>query len=511
MEGMLGILFLSASLDQLKRMGGLPEALEEIGIFIPKACLMYALGYKSELSEEGLPNVEEADSLMKLAYEQPGRLQLPARPQIDDGQSATYTTNVLGCEVRLLAQANTFSISVAEAILGSIEAFFATSLNERILPYRQLARIILRPAFDLKNGMVVSEETEGVETHLVVLHPISAPEMTAENRMAGRDGLMKVIAMFILHIAMIADVEKYFEKIAGEERGFVRALVYSEASLAQENLFGNKPKVLIGDWEPKGEAKRYPLTRSVEWTEGVELKQMPLPDGDQQDDAPGEGEAEMRAQFMRSMQTSKHGQRKIVSLIDVPLWNRASWRGTMFYFNPGQVPYPVLALSFEDRAVATQIFKGLIYQLGEVDKDNRLRVTIIRGIRKDNPAAYRVVIGTNFDYAEARGRFVVMVARKNVMEPTTTENLDRFLALMESAPEYLLAPAHQNSEPSRAPIEFGLAIQKSELIVRNAWEIASGDLDAMGLSSEDDPTIPAGVENPPCRETLAFMKSRQRS
>src|SRR5208282_2218090 len=53
MEGMLGILFLSASLDQLKRMAVLPEALEQIGIFIPKACLMYALGYKKELSEEG--------------------------------------------------------------------------------------------------------------------------------------------------------------------------------------------------------------------------------------------------------------------------------------------------------------------------------------------------------------------------------------------------------------------------------------------------------------------------
>jgi hypothetical protein len=128
---------------------------------------------------------------MKLAYEQPGRLQLPVRPQIDDGQSVTYKTNVLGCEVSLLAQANAFSISVAEAVLGSIEAFFATSLNERILTYRQSARIILRPAFDLTKGLVVSEETEGAETHLVILHPISAPEMTPENRTADRNALWR--------------------------------------------------------------------------------------------------------------------------------------------------------------------------------------------------------------------------------------------------------------------------------------------------------------------------------
>src|SRR5262249_4852229 len=203
---------------------------------------------------------------------------------------------------------------------------------------------------------------------------------------------------------------------------------------------------LIGDWRPEGEAKCYPLIRSVEWTDGVELKQMPLPAGDQQDDAPVQGEAEMRAQFMRSMETGKHSQRQIVSLIDVPLSDRARWRGTMFYFDPDEVPYPILALGFEDRAAAAQIFKGLINQLGEVDKDNRLRVMIARGITKDNPAAYRVGIGTNFDPAEAGGRIVMMVTRNNVMEPATTENLDRFLDSIKSAPRYLLAPAHFNSE-----------------------------------------------------------------
>ena len=153
--------------------------------------------------------------------------QLPASPQIDDGQSVTYKTNVLGCEVSLLAQANAFSISVAEAVLGSIEAFFATSLNERILPYRQSARIILRSAFNLKKGLVISEETEGAETHLVVLHPVSAPEMTTENRMTDRDGLMEVIARFILHIAVIEDSA---EAIGSEYQGR-RAGNFGDASV----------------------------------------------------------------------------------------------------------------------------------------------------------------------------------------------------------------------------------------------------------------------------------------
>jgi hypothetical protein len=226
---------------------------------------------------------------------------------------------------------------------------------------------------------------------------------------------------------------------------------------------------------------------------------------------PAQGEAEMRAQFMRAMETGKHSQRQIVSLIDVPLWNRASWRATIFYFDPDKAPYPILGLGFEDRDAAGQIFKGLIDQLGKVDKDNRLRVVIVRGVNKDNPAAYRVVIGTNLDRSQAGGRIVMLITRNNVMEPATTENLDRFLSSLEGAPEYLLAPAHYNSESSRSSIGFRLAIQRSELVVRNAWEIAMGDIDVMGLSPDDDPVVPAGLENPPCKEVLAFLKSGQRS
>jgi hypothetical protein len=237
---------------------------------------------------------------------------------------------------------------------------------------------------------------------------------------------------------------------------------------------------------------------------------MPLSAGQEQDDASVQGEAEIRAQFTRAMEMGKHSQRQVLSLIDVPLWNRASWKGAMYYFDPDKAPYPFLALGFQDRAAGARIFKGLIEQVGEVDKDNKLRVMIVRGIRKDNPTAYRVVIGTNFP-AEAGNRIVMMVMRNHVMEPTTTENLDRFLAMMESAPEYLLAPAHLNIESGKSSIGFRLAILKSELVVRNAWEIAMGDVDMMGLSTEDDPAIPAGVANPPCEEVLTFLRSRRRS
>jgi hypothetical protein len=506
-EGMLGILFLTASLQQLKRMEEMPAALAQMDLIISEGFLLYALGYKSELVDEGFPSGEEADAFMKRAYEQPGRLQMPDRPQIDDGQHVDYKTNVLGCEVHLRAEANAYSISVAEAVLGSLEAFFATSLGERIMPYKQSARIILRSKPDLTKGLEISEEAQGLDTHLVVDHPPSAPEAIPEQRVADRDGLMEVIARFMSHVTVIDDVEKYLEKVAGEERGFARALVYSESSLAQANLFGKAPKVLIQDWKAEGEAKNYPLVRTVEWTDGIEFNPIPLPSSEEGDETEGKSAEEIRTHLKKKMEAGKHSQRQVASLIDIPLWNRARWRGTLFAFNPEVADRPILALGFEDREAGAKIFQGLIDKVGRVDKENRLRVMIIRGVTKDNPAAYRVVVGTKVDPSAGGGKTLMMVTRNNTMEPATTENLDRFLASLGDPPEYLLVPAHFVQHQGAPSLGMHLAIQKTELVVRNAWEIGPNDMDMTGLSPDDDPVVPEGVEKPPCNEALALLRS----
>jgi hypothetical protein len=220
------------------------------------------------------------------------------------------------------------------------------------------------------------------------------------------------------------------------------------------------------------------------------------------------GQVGLPARFAERIATAKHSERRIASLIDVPLWDQAKWRGTLFYFDPRLAPYPVLGIGFEDQDAATKIFRGLRKQVGKSDDENRLRITILRGIRKSQPAAYRVVIGTNIDRRYAKGMLIMMVNRIHVMEPDTSQNLDRFLETLKGAPDYLLAPAlFGRGQPN---IGIGLAIRKTELVVRNAWELGLHDIDIVGLASDDDPIVPQGVDAPPCREALEFLKNRAR-
>jgi hypothetical protein len=506
-QGMLGIALLSASLPQLRQMEGLPEVLEALGLFIPKGFLLYALGYRDELRNEGFPadnwSDNDIDDFMKMALSQPGRLQMPALPQIESGGRVTYKTTVLGCQIMLEAPATPDAISVAEAVLGTIEAFFATSLNERIMPYRPTAKILMEPASDLAEGLSVTEENVYGDAFIRVQYPAAIPPFTADARMKYRDGLMALVANFMVHIAVVEDIASYMARVAGEERGFSRALLYSEVSLAQDNLFGPSPKVLLSDWTPPEGARRFPLIRSSEWNNGLSIVQIPLPDQDEQQPL----DPSNPGAFFRQRATSeKHGDRKIASPIDIPLWDSAGWRAVFYLFDPRVAPYPVLCLAFRNKEAAEKIFQGWRKQLGPEDKENKLRITILKGIQRSNPAAYRVFVSTNIDPSENQNSLVAMVGRHQTMMPVTTENLDAFLKTFSQSGQYLLAPAHFISETKLPDIGLGFAILKSQLIVRNAWEISLNDIDASAFNDEDDPCIPPDIKDAPVTALLAAFR-----
>jgi hypothetical protein len=170
------------------------------------------------------------------------------------------------------------------------------------------------------------------------------------------------------------------------------------------------------------------------------------------------------------------------------------------------VPYPVLCLGFRNKEAAEKIFRAWHNQLGPKDHENRIRVTILKGIERENPAAYRVFLSTNIDPGEDSNSVVVMVGRHQTMTPTTTRNLDAFLEMVDQSGQYLLAPAHFVSEAELPDMGLGLGILKNELVVRNAWEIPINDLDSSAFTAEDDPLIPPDAKDAPVTALLALIR-----
>lgn len=149
---------------------------------------------------------------------------------------------------------------------------------------------------------------------------------------------------------------------------------------------------------------------------------------------------------------------------------------------------------------------------GTVDRDERLRVSIITGIDKAHPASYRIVIGVNPSLIKVRasGAHFVMISRINTMEPPDSRNLNFFLKEFKRIGKYILLPAHFVGESKMPRFFIELGIQKSKLYVRPAWQIDKNDFDISGISEDDDFIVPDGVKDPPVVRALQQISKFRR-
>jgi hypothetical protein len=95
-----------------------------------------------------------------------------------------------------------------------------------------------------------------------------------------------------------------------------------------------------------------------------------------------------------------------------------------------------------------------------------------------------------------------MVARVHTMEPTSHANLNRFLENLHAVGHYGLAHSVLKSGASHPELKTQHVVIKSELLVRDAWEVGPNDVDLAGLLEADDPIIPEDQANAPVLEVL---------
>ena len=198
-----------------------------------------------------------------------------------------------------------------------------------------------------------------------------------------------------------------------------------------------------------------------------------------------------------------------VSLIRERLWDRAGWSGTGFWLTVEDGAPPIIALLFKDQNAGAEIFAEWRKELGQQDKSERLRLTIVRGINRKRPLSYRVVIGTNPTKGAFReGVKYFMMSRLHIMDPSTDVNLNTFLRQLHARPGPM--PWRTRFCPDRTAtpdLKMKDCIVKRELHVRQAWEIGPNDLDAMGVAEDDQPIIPADKPDAPVLELLRWRRS----
>jgi len=505
---LLGHMLLNGSLDQLAALTRLPDALRKLDLDVTAMLLLWGLGQEDLVRDRYLAPEDRDENLQTLFYEDlshPGVKSLPRRIILGDEQTLTLSARALGCELRFTLPNDAAPIHVAEAVASAFEAFLATSLNQKVTPYRDYVRFELQPG---PTDCFATTWHTIPETWAQLTYPTNVIPEGKSDRTGFDEWLRDLIGETIARTLYMHNPEEWLTEVAGTEEGFSRAISLGNVPILASSVFGNEPLHRLNHWM-RDDENEYPLVRTELWTHGAGS-----PDGAVDAEA-GAPRADGRTQAPEEpFAFNDHSRVRVTSIIDLPLWDRACWSGTGMAMIGDETP--ILALCFRDIEAGVQIFQGWRARFGAVDAEEAIRIAIIQGLSHSDPTGYAVTVGRNVDAIQRENpdAILTILSRINRMEGASPENLMNFLIAYQQHGSYRLVPMRMTTKVTLDAFRFDLAITKEKLELRPAWQIGPHDPDMSALRDDDDPIIPNDIDDPPVREALATIRewrARQRA
>ena len=182
------------------------------------------------------------------------------------------------------------------------------------------------------------------------------------------------------------------------------------------------------------------------------------------------------------------------------MWDTAKWQGFGFVVY-STIPFAIF-LGFENGEAGKKIFEGWMNEYGRVDKGETISLTIVKGINKENPNWYKILISKKINKEKMKdGNLVSISSRFHKMEPKENTNLTSLIAGYQHYKKYVLIPAEIDQDMKVKPY-LELGILKTELHIINAWAIGIHDFERVVITEDDNPIIPDDIQNAPIIEVL---------
>jgi hypothetical protein len=505
----VGILILKAEMWQLKDLTRLPDALTRLQLSHAAVALWYALGHTDRVPTELREKKTDAelDQFFAKWRDQPAAEELPRLPELNETVKVKLSSRILGCQITVESENRVPCLELAESFLATLEALLATAHFKHFAAREPVLTVKIRHgdfapfpfSFEVK-------DVEGYPQLEISCADFNPHSLSVEKQNAIKDCFIKVLTHLLARVFLVGDVDKALTQLIRDDHAMDRAVNFSSSFIALGNVLGHEPKHRIGAWCDAA-LTDYPLLRREEWdakdrrssssADTVKVEPPVFGEGDPPDEL--------------TRQQVKHTEIENVSLIRQALWDRATWRGTVFLGDVEQSQPPVLALAYLNGEAGAEIFAHWSREMGKRDSDERLRITIIRGINRHQPFAYRVVVGTNLEAARVsvQTKQFLMISRLCVMEPKSHENLDRFVEHYGKFGGYFLCHAFLPALDKPPEMRMQPAIVKRQINIRDAWQIGRHDPDTIGIQPGDDPIVPPDQKQPPVLEVLETIKKMQ--
>jgi hypothetical protein len=485
-DACLSVRLLNTNSEQDSLLTLLPDILENQSLWLSQNSVLYKLGHeeiiKSDYRRIGIENKENLKKHFELIAGQPFKEQMVYETNLLSGDKVNIISKILGCSFIFKFEQDLELLFAAESLAAFFESFLATSLNN-VIPTKETI------LFELKRDEKEREFT-------FVYNPErDLYELSINQFSFNRDTQSKIITKileFTVHILIsnffinnpLEHLENLFKKEEVNER-FSFILHHRNFTL---DILGQNPKLFLENWYSTS-IKEFPNLRKVPFNviEQEDKKEYNYASNDSK-----------RPDF--DLNKISHDKRNVSSIIDENKWSIAKWKGFGFFFTDKGF---YVFIGFENGNKGKLIFEDWHKRFGQQDSEDIIRISIIKGIDKQNPYWYRVCITSDFRKMKQKpGEITVSMTKSHKMTPDSSVNLERLIEGYKNIKKFILCPAEITFNPQSINPYPSHGILKTELIIREAWEIGLNDPDRMGITPDDNPIIPSDIKNAPVLEIL---------
>lgn len=448
----------------------LPDVLEREGLFNSAMYLKYALGYQ-DILEEKVCSFFREDSWREKIFEENVSKCFFADSSISTGSRNELKTTVHNCTIHVCFNNNCQKQIIAEVILSSIEALLATIDDFEI--------IVINPDFYIEiidtddKPCFIKNESQNLYELMI-------------NETYNNSDLWGCISMFITfffsnNAMMKVPLLNFIERKQNDERLMERVINLLQVKQSTYNVLGESFKNKIEHWYRDGD-KEYPLKNlEIEYT-------------------------------VKNIKNNKQQYMSINTINkDISLWDKAEWKGCGFIFSYYNPQPPIFGLAFKH----IEFGKTILQEWKEKIEKNKetISIYIIRGINREHPNWYRILITPNNITNLNDCRYTANMVRQHTMTPEDTSNIDAFEKQYNFFRGcWLCAFELDKNMQIVMPKKFNDAIRFEHIEFKDAWRIDCHDIASEGIMPDDNPFIPEEhKDNAPVLEVMKQLSKMLKS
>lgn len=487
-DGALAVQLFRTEFCDIKNLEQLPAYLKQKNLFFSEVTVRYMLGYYDENYLEVLHGDKDAlDDLMGNLREQPALEEMKGQPWYGYEDVCKMHSKVLGCsiEARTYKEFGHGEIEIAATVLATIESFLGTGIKNNLISMCGKIDIDILYERDAECFIKI-KKMSAQDRHIVVVFSEYDPNniiiMQNEFAIFSTELISGIISMMFQYEGTMDKLENMIKNDAALNRAYT----FSNSVLFGMETLGKKLfdfTSVLGGYDALKHCREKPLFEKETENKKEEINEKKI-----MFQEPPE-EFDFNAISNEDIYTD--------SLINISLWDKSRWCGVMFMADLSTHSFPpILSLIFEHDN-GKQIFTEWKKQFGDFDVENQIAIRIIKGIDREHPYWYRVVIGASNLLVERNAKLITLPARVHTMMPDNNRNLTMFEMELKKVGLYTICPCICRDQGSEPQIYKDFSIQKNRESIKicDAYEIPEGDvLFFSGILPTDCPLIPRGME-----------------